>query len=151
VSFGSDLDERIQLLRGIWLFSTCDDDELARIAAVARPREAAAGTELTVQGDEGTEFFVIVTGDASAAVDGAEVGTIGPGGFFGEMALIDGGERVATVTATSAMQLLVLDRHDFNEMLELAMPQIAPKLLAVVGARMRAIEERTRVESPLGL
>jgi CRP-like cAMP-binding protein len=151
VSFGSDLDERIQLLRGIWLFSTCDDDELARIAAVAKPREADVGTDLTTQGDEGAEFFVIVTGDASAAVDGSEVGTIGPGGFFGEMALIDGGERVATVTATSPMQLLVLDRHDFNEMLELAMPQIAPKLLAVVGARMRAIEEQAGVDSTLGL
>ena len=151
MSFGSDLDERIQLLRGIWLFSTCDDDELARIAAVAKPREADVGIDLTTQGDEGTEFFVIVTGDASAAVDGSEVGTIGPGGFFGEMALIDGGERVATVTATSPMQLLVLDRHDFNEMLELAMPQIAPKLLAVVGARMRAIEEQTGVDSTLGL
>jgi CRP-like cAMP-binding protein len=67
------------------------------------------------------------------------------------MALIDGGERVATVTATSPMQLLVLDRHDFNEMLELAMPQIAPKLLAVVGARMRAIEEQTGVDATLGL
>ena len=108
------------------------------------------GAALTTQGDEGAEFFVIVTGDASAAVDGNEVGTIGPGGFFGEMALIDGGERVATVTATSPMQLLVLDRHDFNEMLELAMPQIAPKLLAVVGARMRAIEERTGVDATLG-
>ncbi len=151
MSFGSDLDERIQLLRGIWLFSTCDDEELARIAAVAQPREEEVGTALTVQGDEGAEFFVIVTGDASAAVDGDEVGTIGPGGFFGEMALIDGGERVATVTATSPMQLLVLDRHDFNEMLELAMPQIAPKLLAVVGARMRAIEEQTGVNAALGL
>jgi trk system potassium uptake protein TrkA len=151
MSFGTDLDERIALLRGIWLFSTCDDDELARVAAVAEPREAEVGAELTVQGDEGSEFFVIVGGDASATVDGAEVGTIGPGGFFGEMALIDGGERVATVTATSPMQLLVLDRHDFNEMLELAMPQIAPKLLAVVGARMRAIDERTGVDSTLGL
>jgi CRP-like cAMP-binding protein len=151
VSFGSEIDERIQLLQGIWLFSTCDDDELARIAAVAQPREAEMGEALTTQGDEGLEFFVIVSGDASAAVDGKEVGTIGPGGFFGEMALIDGGERVATVTATSPMQLLVLDRHDFNEMLELAMPQIAPKLLAVVGARMRAIEEQTGVSSTLGL
>ena len=151
MSFGSDLDERIQLLRGIWLFSTCDDDELARIAAVAHPREAEVGTALTTQGDEGSEFFVIVTGDASAAVDGDEVGTIGPGGFFGEMALIDGGERVATVTATTPMQLLVLDRHDFNEMLELAMPQIAPKLLAVVGARMRAIDEHTGINATLGL
>jgi hypothetical protein len=49
------------------------------------------------------------------------------------------------------MKLLVFDRHDFNEMLELAMPQIAPKLLAVVGARMRAIDVRGGVEATLGL
>lgn len=151
MSFGSALDERVQLLRGIWLFSTCDDEELARIAAVAEPREEALGATLTTQGDEGSEFFVVVSGDASAAVDGNEVGTIGPGGFFGEMALIDGGERVATVTATSPMKLLVFDRRDFNEMLELAMPQIAPKLLAVVGARMRAIDERGGIDATLGL
>ena len=151
MTFGADLDERIRLLRGIWLFSTCTDDELGRIAALARPQEADAGSELTVHGEEGLEFFVIVEGDASAAVDGDEVGTIGPGGFFGEMALIDGGERVATVTATSPMQLLVLDRHDFNEMLELAMPQIAPKLLAVVGARLRAIDDHNGVTATLGL
>jgi CRP-like cAMP-binding protein len=151
VTFGADLDERLRLLRGIWLFSTCTDDELGRIAALAHPREAEVGEALTRQGDEGLEFFVIVEGDASAAVDGDEVGTIGPGGFFGEMALIDGGERVATVTATSPLKLLVLGRHDFNEMLEFAMPQIAPKLLAVVGARMRAIEQHAEVGAALGL
>ena len=151
MSFGEDLDERIRLLGGIWLFSTCNDDELGRIAALARPMEAAVGDELTRQGEEGVEFFVIVSGDASAAVDGDEVGTIGPGGFFGEMALIDGGDRVATVTATSPLQLLVLGRHDFNEMLEFAMPQIAPKLLAVVGARMRSIEDHAGVDAALGL
>jgi CRP-like cAMP-binding protein len=151
VSFGTELDERVRLLQGIWLFSTCTDDELGRIAALAVPREAETGDELTRQGEEGVEFFVIVEGDASAAVDGDEVGTIGPGGFFGEMALIDGGERVATVTATSPLKLLVLGRHDFNEMLEVAMPQIAPKLLAVVGARMRAIEDHDQVNATLGL
>lgn len=91
-----------------------------------------------------------VSGDAAAAVDCDEIGTIGPGGFFGEMALIDGAERVATVTATTPMELLVLGRHDFNEMLEVAMPQVAPKLLAVVGARMRAIEEHAGIDSTLG-
>lgn len=151
MSFGEDLDERIRLLRGVWLFSACTDDELGRIAALARPREAGVGEELTRQGEEGVEFFVIVDGDASAAVDGDEVGTIGPGGFFGEMALIDGGERVATVTATTPLKLLVLGRHDFNEMLELAMPQVAPKLLAVVGARMRSIDDHNGVDATLGL
>ncbi len=133
------------------MFSTCDDDELGRIAGLAHPREAATGDRLTRQGEDGLEFFVVVAGDASATVDGDEIGTIGPGGFFGEMALIDGGERVATVTATTPMQLLVLGRHDFNEMLEIAMPRIAPKLLAVVGARLRAVEDHAGIDSTLGL
>ncbi len=151
MTFGAGLDERVALLRGNWLFGACTDDELGRIAGLAHPREAGTGDELTRQGEEGLEFFVVVSGDASAAVDGDEIGTIGPGGFFGEMALIDGGERMATVTATTPMQLLVLGRHDFNEMLEVAMPEVAPKLLAVVGTRMRAIEEHAGIDSALGL
>jgi CRP-like cAMP-binding protein len=150
-AFGPDLDERVELLRAIWLFSGCTDDELGRIAALARPVEAQTGEDLTRQGEIGLDFFVIVEGNAVASVDGDEVGTIGTGGFFGEMALIDGGERVATVTATSPMHLLVLGRHDFNEMLQVAMPEIAPKLLAVVGARMRSIEQHAGIESSLGL
>jgi CRP/FNR family cyclic AMP-dependent transcriptional regulator len=151
MTFGPDLEARIELLRGVWLFSTCTDAELERIAALAQPREAVAGEELTCQGEVGLEFFVVVEGSAAATVDGDEVGRIDRGGFFGEMALIDGGERVATVAALTAMQLLVLGRHDFNEMLEVAMPEVAPKLLAVVGSRLRAIEQHDGVVSTLGL
>ena len=151
MTFGPDLQERIHLLRGIWLFSTCTDAELDRIGALTQPREALAGDEICRQGEVGLEFFVVVDGSAIATVDGDEVGRVDRGGFFGEMALIDGGERVATVVALSAMQLLVLGRHDFNEMLEVAMPEIAPKLLAVFGSRMRAIEHHDGVVSTLGL
>jgi len=151
MSFDADIDQRIEFLRAVWLFSACDDDELSRIAALSQPREIPAGTEVTRQGDEGDEFYVVLEGSAAASVDGDEVGTIGAGGFFGEMALIDGGERVATVTATTALNVLVLDRHDFNEMLSIAMPEVTPKLLAVVGARMRAIEQHDGVASTLGL
>jgi trk system potassium uptake protein TrkA len=146
-----DLEHRIELLRGVWLFSACDEGEIERIAAMADPRSVGAGTEVTREGDVGLEFFVIAEGDAIATVDGDEVGRLGPGGFFGEMALIDGGERVATVTATTAMRLLVLGRREFNEMLEIAMPEITPKLLAVMGARMRTIDRHAGVESTLGL
>jgi trk system potassium uptake protein TrkA len=146
-----DLDRRIRLLRGVWLFSACDDEEVERIAAMARLRVIPAGTEVTREGEPGVEFFVIVDGDAVARVGGDEVGRIGSGGFFGEMALIDGGERFATVTAESALHVLVLGRHEFNEMLEIAMPSVAPKLLAVVGARMRTIERHSGIESTLGL
>jgi trk system potassium uptake protein TrkA len=151
VSFGHDLDVRVQLLQGVWLFNGCSDVEIGRIAALTVPRSVATGTEVTREGDPGSEFFVVVEGDAVASVEGKKVGTIGAGGFFGEMALIDGAERVATVVASSPMQLLVLSRDDFNEMLSMAMPEVAPKLLAVVGARMRAIENSTGVQSTLGL
>jgi CRP/FNR family cyclic AMP-dependent transcriptional regulator len=151
VTQGSDLAERIALLGGAWLFSACSADELERIAALASSRDATAGDELTRQGDDGDEFFLVVAGDAIATVDGDAIGELGPGSFFGEMALIDGGERTATVTATTDMQLLVLDRHEFNEMLEVAMPSVAPKLLAVVGARMRLLEQHAGVAAALGL
>jgi trk system potassium uptake protein TrkA len=151
VTAGADLDARVALLGGVWLFSGCTDDELARIAATSEPRTADVGTEITREGEPGEEFFVVVDGDAEALVEGRKVGTIGPGGFFGEMALLDGAERIATVVARSPMQLLVLGRDDFNEMLAVSMPQVAPKLLAVVGARMRAIESSTGVQSTLGL
>jgi CRP-like cAMP-binding protein len=151
MSFEATVEQRIDLLRAVWLFSSCTDDELGRIGALTRPREFDAATEIMRQGDEGDEFYVVVEGEASAVVDGDEVGTIGPGGFFGEMALLDGAERVASVFATTPMKVLVLDRHDFNEMLAIAMPEITPKLLAVVGARMRAIEQHDGVASTLGL
>jgi CRP-like cAMP-binding protein len=146
-----DLEHRIGLLREVWLFSGCNEEEIERIAAMAEPRSVPAGTEVTREGEEGLEFFVAVEGDAVASVEGDEVGRIGAGGFFGEMALIDGGERVATVTATTDMRLLVLGRHEFNEMLEIAMPAVTPKLLAVVGARMRTIDRHAGVDSNLGL
>ena len=147
-----DLEHRIGLLREVWLFSACNEEEIERIAAMAEPRSIEVGTEITREGDEGLEFFVVVEGDAIASVDGDEIGRIGSGGgFFGEMALIDGGERVATVTAAGPMSVLVLGRHEFNEMLEIAMPAVTPKLLAVVGARMRTIDRHAGVESTLGL
>ena len=70
------------------------------------------------------------------------LGELGPGSFFGEMALIDGGDRSATVRAKTPMSLLVLGRHDFNEMLSNAMPHIAPKLMQCMGQRIRELSMR---------
>jgi CRP-like cAMP-binding protein len=151
MSFEATIEQRITLLRGVWLFSACDDDELSRIAALSQPREIDAGVDVTRQGEDGDEFYVVLEGDAVAKVDGDEIGSISAGGFFGEMALIDGGERVATVTSTVPLKVLVLDRHDFNEMLSIAMPEVTPKLLAVMGARLRAIEQHDGIASTLGL
>src|SRR6187549_1579594 len=117
------LADRAALLRGGWLFSECTDDELERVAALAHPVHFPAGQVIVREGEPGDEFYVVV--------EGAPIADIGPGSFFGEMALLDGGERVATVAAITDVELLMLHRDEFNEMLLLAMPTIAPKLLAV--------------------
>jgi CRP-like cAMP-binding protein len=139
------------VLRGVPLFADCDDDELAQIAALTRARHADDGTVLVTEGEPGTDFYVIVDGHAAVSVDGGVVAELGPGSFFGEMALLDGGERVATVTAVGPLELLTLARDDFNRMLEVAMPAIAPKLLNVVGRRVREQERREGRGTPFGI
>ena len=135
----TDLDQRVSHLQQVWLFSSCTDDELSRIAGLFTTCDVASGTQLCAQGDDGDDFYVIIDGTADAVVDGDKMADLGPGSFFGEMALIDGGERTATVTAASPMSLLVLSRNDFNTMLSSAMPHIAPKLMEVMGQRIREL------------
>lgn len=145
------LSDRIALLRGGWLFSECTDDELERIAALAHAATVPAGEVVVREGDEGTEFYVIADGTAHVTVgDGQALAELGAGSFFGEMALLDGGDRLATVTAETDLDLLVLHREEFNEMLALAMPTLAPKLLAVVGRRVRELEARQGRGVPFG-
>ena len=146
----SRLAERVKLLRTGWLFSECTDDEVERIAALAHARRVPAGQVVVHEGDEGSEFYVVVDGNYRVTVDDAPLADIGPGSFFGEMALLDGAERVATVTAVDGGELLVLHRDEFNEMLAMAMPTIAPKLLAVVGQRVRELEARDGRGVPFG-
>jgi CRP-like cAMP-binding protein len=137
----TDLDHRVALLRKVWLFSTCTDDELSRVAGLATAREASEGEEMCTEGEPGDDFFVIVEGTAEARAEGDKLGDLDAGDFFGEMALIDGGDRTATVVATSPMSLLVLSRNDFNTMLSSAMPHVAPKLMQVMGERIRELQK----------
>ena len=113
MSFGHDLDVRVQLLQGVWLFNGCSAAEIGRIATLAVPRSIPSGTEVTREGDPGSEFFVVVEGDAVASVEGKKVGTIGAGGFFGEMALIDGSPRAATARAKTACELAPITEKSF--------------------------------------
>lgn len=145
------LTDRVALLRGGWLFAECTDDELERIAALAHTIRVPAGHVVVCEGDEGGEFYVVVQGSVRVTVgDGQPVADLGPGSFFGEMALLDGGDRVATVTTLTDVELLVLHRDEFNEMLAMAMPTLAPKLLAVVGRRVRELEARQGRGVPFG-
>lgn len=107
---------QIELLAGVGLFYGLRR-ELARIAALTSERQVAGGTVVCGEGELGEEAFVIVEGSATVTIGGREVATLGPGDFFGEMALLDGGVRIATVVATSPLRVLVLARKQFHAVL----------------------------------
>ena len=133
-------DARIRLLSGVALFSPCAKHELKRIAALVDEVEAPKGKTLAREGDRGSEFFVVVEGTAIARRRGQKVGTIGPGSFFGELALLDQGPRVATVTADTDMQLLVLTSRAFSSLLN-DVPSVGRRIMRGMAERLRAAED----------
>ena len=137
-------DERVKLLRGVWLFERCTKKELAAIARMATPVIVEPGRVLAKEGHPGHEFVVVVEGTASATSRGEEVGQVGPGSFFGELALLDGGPRTATVRALTPMLVLVLDRSEFNELVDRSIPSVARRMLVTIAERLRS--ERLRAE-----
>ena len=137
-------DERVKLLSGVWLFERCTKKELAAIARMATPVIVEQGRVLAKEGTPGQEFVVVVEGTASATSRGEEVGQIGPGSFFGELALLDGGPRTATVRALTPMLVLVLDRSEFNHLVDRAIPSVGRKMLVTIAERLRS--ERLRAE-----
>ena len=130
---------KITLLKGVRLFASCTDKELAQIAALADEVDVAPGTLLTGEGHYGQEFFVIAEGRATVSMGGEPVAELAAGNFFGEMSLLDQGPRVATVTAVTPMHLLVLDSRSFHTLL-LDVPPITVKILVEVVRRLRAAE-----------
>jgi CRP/FNR family transcriptional regulator, cyclic AMP receptor protein len=114
--FGKDV--KTKLISGVPLFAQCSKGELQQIAAIADEIDIAEGKELTTEGSPGREFFVIIEGTASVAQDGDQINNLGPGDFFGEVALVKDTPRTATVTATSPVRALVITRQNFKRLIE---------------------------------
>jgi CRP-like cAMP-binding protein len=131
--------EQIELLGNVSLFSECSKKELGQVAAMMDERRVESGTELTREGEEGDEFFVIAEGLAEAIIGKKKVGSIKPGSFFGEMALLDQGPRVATVTAKLPTRVLVLDAKGFGRVVRDS-PSVALKVMKTLAERLRALE-----------
>lgn len=131
-------DPRVVLLRKVPLFGACDDKQLAFIASQVEEMDFAAGHALCREGESGGEFFVIVSGTAAAKRGGRDVSQLGPGDFFGEIALIDRGPRTATVVTTSAMRCLVLSYSQFRNVLR-QNGAIAIAVLDQLGQRIRPL------------
>ena len=130
-------DERVELLRRVHLFHGCTDKQLSFIATQVEDVDVPAGKVLCTEGASGGDFFVVVSGTARVERGGTKLDQLGPGSFFGEIALIDQGPRSATVTATSPMRLIVLGPPQFRDVLH-ADPEMARQLLYAVTKRLRA-------------
>jgi CRP-like cAMP-binding protein len=131
-------DPRVALLRKVPLFAACDDKQLAFIASQVEEMDFPAGRVLCRQGDSGGEFFVILTGTAEVRRDAVRLRQLGPGDFFGEIALLDHGPRTATVVATSALRCLVLGQTQFRSVLAQNVA-IAVAVLDALGRRIRPL------------
>jgi trk system potassium uptake protein TrkA len=134
-------DERIKLLGDVWLFERCSRKELALVASQATPMQIPAGRVLAREGELGREFFVVTAGKAEVARNGEIIGVLGPGSFFGEMALLERQPRVATVVAVEPTEVLVLTTQGFASVVD-QMPSVDRKMLTVLAARLRELEER---------
>ena len=129
------------LLRKVSLFAGLDDKELTSLADEFNERRFSAGDRVALEGEGGLMFFVVDSGEATVEVHGKEVGTLGPGSAFGEIALIDRRPRTATVTAQSDLRAYGLPVFVFRPFVE-ARPQVAWKLLEAMADRLARAESR---------
>ena len=133
------MDDKIKTLSTVRLFSGCSKKELQSVARLCTPLSVEEGSVLTKEGTPGRECFVIADGKARVTIGGRKVGEVGPGECVGEMALLDGGQRTATVTADSPMNTYVLSVSEFRSLLRVS-PSILGKIATSLARRLRARE-----------
>jgi len=131
-------DAKLDHLRAVRLFRNCSHKQLEHVASILDEVEIEAGRTLCRQGEAGHEAFVVISGEATVSVDGAEVDTIGPGHLVGEISLIDHGPRTATVVAKTAMEVLVVPGNRFSQLLE-EVPGLPVVIMRDLAAILRSL------------
>ena len=130
-----------ELVQGVPLFADLDRRELQGVASSMKERTFNPGQTIAAEGQTGIGFFVIAEGTAKVTQGGEERATLGPGDYFGEIALIDDGLRTASVTADSELKAYGLTSWEFRPLVE-SNASIAWKLLKTMAARLRDAEGR---------
>ncbi|HET7828129.1 MAG TPA: cyclic nucleotide-binding domain-containing protein [Candidatus Limnocylindrales bacterium] len=131
-------DRRAELIGGCPLFGGLDTGDLASVAAVAIEVDFPADRVIAREGEIGTGFFIIVEGGVKVVRSGTTVAHLGPGEFFGELSVLDGGPRVAQVVAEAPTRCLAIASWDFERVLR-EEPGVALAVLRVVAARLREV------------
>jgi CRP/FNR family transcriptional regulator len=124
------------ILKKVPLFAGLDNKELTQIARSMRERHFKAGDTVTQEGAGGVGFFVVESGEAEVNVGGEAKGSVGPGDYFGEIALINESPRTATLTARTDMICYGMTPWDFRPLVE-TNSAIAWKLLTAMAEKMR--------------
>ena len=131
----------LELLQRVPLFADFARSDLQRLARSFKERKFEAGSTVASEGKTGAGFFVIESGEASVSTRGAERRKLGPGDYFGEIALIDEGARSATIMADSDLRCYGLTSWEFRPLVE-SNASIAWKLLETMAQRLRAAQQR---------
>lgn len=131
--------EKAALLQRVPLFRDLSDKQIAQIDRLIDEVTVPAGKRLAAAGEYGRELVVIVEGQATVTVGRRRTVRLGPGDFWGEMSLVDGGPRSATIEAATDMRLLVVGGRQFSALLQKA-PLIAIKMMRVLSQRVRDAE-----------
>ena len=129
-----------ELLARIPLFANLPKKDLRALAKVAHDMSYAPGTRLTTQDEAGSTFFVVVEGEADVSLGGKARWRLGPGDYFGEMAIIDRSPRSADVTAASKLRCMVFTQWEFRPFLK-EHPDVAWAMLEVLVRRLREVEK----------
>jgi CRP/FNR family cyclic AMP-dependent transcriptional regulator len=129
-------DKYLEYFAKVPMFQALPKKDLAALGKLAERIDVDEGTVLIKEGATGKEFFVIEEGRASVKRGTKKVATLGAGGFFGELALLDGAPRDATVVAASPMTVVVLGQREFYGLLE-QVPGLALKIMKGMAQRLR--------------
>jgi CRP/FNR family cyclic AMP-dependent transcriptional regulator len=136
-------DAQLRHLQRVPFFSGSNEDELRRVAELSRIVEVPAGTVITQIGDAGDSFFIIIDGLAAVRTPVEAGSQLQPGDCFGEMSLVDGEPRSATIGATTDLRLLVVDRSQFWRLLD-ETPELIRRILTMLSRRVRRLEQTIR-------
>jgi CRP-like cAMP-binding protein len=129
----------LEAIRSVPLFAELSEDELTQVARLFKQRSFAPGETVAKEGSGGGAFYLIESGTANVSVAGRERAPLGPGDYFGEIALIDEGARSATITAVEQLSCYGLTYWDFRPLVQ-SNAGICWKLLQFMVARLRAVE-----------
>lgn len=128
-------------LRGVDMLRTLDDEVLGALAEKVRVADHEPGSVVVAEGEEAAGLFLVLRGTAVVERGGEPIALIGPGEHIGEIALLDGQPRMATVRAQDDLRTGFLTSGDFLDALE-ALPDVALELLTALAARFRFVEDR---------